>query len=351
MAHISTTQLARFCNRVGTSLRAGIDARTIFEREAQRGGPRQREAMDRIAQAIRAGESVTTAFTQQNGFFPPLVCEMVAVGETTGKVDEVFLQLGEQYQHLVQLRRTFLNAIIWPGIQLVAAIFVISLFILVMGMISPAGGQPAFDPLGVGVGFSGVINFLLIVGGLGGAIAFVVWGFVRGRFGSWPVVMLMRVPMIGTCIETMALARMAWSLAMANNAGMDPRRSIKLALRSSNNSYYKSFQQKIDGALAGGAEIHEALARTHAFPSEFVDVVANGELSGTLPESLLRLSQDYRSRAESSSGILTRLASGAVWAFVVLILAGLVIRLLYVVVLGPGSYYGTVNELLNEMPH
>jgi type II secretory pathway component PulF len=275
---------------------------------------------------------------------------MVAVGEKTGKVDEVFLQLGEQYQHLVQLRRTFLNAIIWPGIQLVAAIFVISLFILFMGLLAPkmADGQPAFDPLGVGVGVRGLVNFLLIIGAVGGAVAFVVWGFAQGRFGTWPVLFLMRVPMIGKCIETMALARMAWSLAMANNAGMDPRRSIKLALRSSNNPYYKSFQQKIDGALANGAEIHEALARTHAFPSEFVDVVSNGELSGTLPESLLRLSQDYRSRAESSSGILTRLASGAVWALVVVILAAAVIRFAFVVL---GGYYGTVNELLNEINH
>ncbi|MBW3598936.1 MAG: type II secretion system F family protein, partial [Planctomycetes bacterium] len=137
MAHIGTTQLARFCNRVGTSLRAGIDIRTVLQREAQRGAGRQRDVMDRLSRSIGAGDSIAKALAGENGYFPPLVCEMVAVGERTGKVDEVFLQLGEQYQHRLQLRRAFFVGIFWPAIELFVAFIIIGLFILLMGTIVP----------------------------------------------------------------------------------------------------------------------------------------------------------------------------------------------------------------------
>lgn len=342
MAHISTTQLARFCNRVGTSLRAGIDVRTIFQREAERGASRQREIMDRVGRAIGGGESVASALANENGYFPPLMCEMVAVGEKTGKVDEVFLQLGEQYQHLLQLRRTFLMGIFFPAIELVVAIGVIGLFILAMGTLVPRmpNGEPVFDLLGIGVGWQGLTNYLLIVTGIAGAISFFVWGLMRGRFGPWPMLMVMRIPVLGKCIETMALSRMAWSLAMANNAGLDPRRSVRLAIRSAHNPYYNAAQKTIDVGLTDGLEIHEALARSRAFPAEFVDVVSNGELSGTLPESLLRLSQDYRSRAESTSGMLTVVASFAVWGLVAIILIAFIFRfaMFYLNAINPATY-------------
>lgn len=342
MAHITTTQLARFCNRVGTSLRAGIDARTVFQREAQRGGHRQREAMDRVARAINSGDTVTSALANENGYFPPLLCEMVAVGEKTGKVDEVFLQLGEQYQHILQLRRSFLIGIAWPVIELTAAVVIIGLFILLMGTLVPKGpdGEPAIDLLGIGVGWEGLRNYLLIVGGIGGGVAFLIWGFVRGRFGPWPVQLLMRVPAVGKCLQMMALSRMAWALAMANNSGMDTRRSVKLALRSTNNPYYMSSEKKIDQDLERGAEIHEAFARSGAFPAEFVDVVSTGELAGTLPESLLRLSQDYQTRARSTSGVLTVFASFAVWGLVAIIIIAFIFRfaMFYMNAINPATY-------------
>ncbi|MBW3599363.1 MAG: type II secretion system F family protein, partial [Planctomycetes bacterium] len=201
------------------------------------------------------------------------------------------------------------------------------------------GGEPVFDPLGIGVGVPGLINYLLIVGGIVAVVAFVIWGLARGRFGAWPMLVLMRVPMLGKTLEMMALSRMAWTLAMANNAGMDPRRSVKLSLRSASNPYYASFQKRLDTELSGGAEIHEAFARSRGFPGEFVDVIANGELSGTLPESLLRLSDDYRRRAESSSGMLTVFASFAVWGLVALIIISFIIRFAM-------FYIGTIYSFL-----
>jgi type IV pilus assembly protein PilC len=235
-----------------------------------------------------------------------------------------------------------LVGIIWPAIELTGAFVVIGLFILLMGTIVPmqANGEPVFDVLGIGVGVSGLINYVLIVGAIVGVIAFLIWGLFSGRFGPWPMQALMRVPMLGKCLEMMALSRMAWALAMANNSGMDTRRSVKLALRSANNPFYNSCQKRIDELLSGGAEIHEALARSRAFPSEFVDVVSNGEVSGTLPESLLRLSQDYQSRARSTSGILTVVASFAVWGMVAIIIIAFIFRfaMFYLNAVNPATY-------------
>src|SRR5688572_10300508 len=128
-AHISTRRLAQFCRRVGVSLKAGIDLRKVLDREVERAARGERRGLTQIRQAVAGGSSLDAAFATSNGLFPPMVHGMVRVGEQSGRMDEAFLKLAEHYERQLSLRRTFLAGIIWPMIQLGAAIFVVGLVI------------------------------------------------------------------------------------------------------------------------------------------------------------------------------------------------------------------------------
>ena len=110
---------------------------------------------------------------------------MVGVGEQTGHLGEVFGRLAEHYQAQVKLRRTFLSAIAWPMFQLLAALVVVGLLILVMGIIGNMNGVP-IDMLGLGL----VGNRGGHLSGGGGRAGLLLAGpFVRQaaeHFGSGP---------------------------------------------------------------------------------------------------------------------------------------------------------------------
>jgi type II secretory pathway component PulF len=321
-------------------LAAGIDARTCFQREADRARGTARIPLQLAAQRVVAGESLASALKASGDYFPPLVGEMIDVGEKTGRADQVFLRLADHYEHLLGLQRTFLSGIAWPVIQLSAALMIVGFLIWVMGFLQPGNREPV-DLLGLGLmGNRGVVIYVSCLAVCAVIAGVMAEGLRRGQLGARHLIRaVLRIPVLGECLRTMALARMAWSLSLAVDAGMGARRSMRLAIESTNNTLYIGLIPAVDRVLQRRYPMHEALRNTGAFPDEFVEVVEVGEQSGQLSESLARLSAQYQERAAASSKVLTSLATFGTWAAVALIIVLLIFRLAMV-------YVNTINSLM-----
>src|SRR4051812_48196575 len=119
---ISTRALIQLCHRVGTAVRSGIDARRMWETEERHASGPLRSALSTIRQHVAAGSTVAEGMQASNGYFPPMFVQMVAVGEQTGKLDEVMLRLAHHYGHLSSMQRTFWIGIAWPLFELIFAV-------------------------------------------------------------------------------------------------------------------------------------------------------------------------------------------------------------------------------------
>jgi type II secretory pathway component PulF len=269
-----------------------------------------------------------------------LVRDLVEVGEKTGRLDEVLFGLADHYSHLVTLRRTFLIGIAWPSIQLFVAICVIGLLIYVLGMI---GGGPTGEPIDIlGFGLVGgrglaIYVFLVLLVFGGGTLALIA--LLRGWFGTAPLRTAMQVPVAGGYLRSSALSRFAWTLSLALDSGLDARRGMNLALRSTQNPFYTSQLEAVDQSLAAGNEFHESLRITGMFPDDFLNSLETAEISGTHGESLGRLAQEYRTRATTAAAALTMMATVAVWVGVAAFIIVMIFRL-------AAFYIGTLNDAL-----
>jgi type II secretory pathway component PulF len=325
MARISTGHLAQLCHRVGTGLRAGVDVRRLWEQESRRGGPMQARYLAHVHQRVSAGDTMAEAMRGCHGFFPSLTCELVDVGEHTGKLDTVFLELASHYQHLLALRRQFLVAIAWPAIQLVAAIGIIGFFIWLSGILT-AGSNTGFAPLGLS-GNSGLMIYMTVVIGLAGTVTAAVLAVTRGWLGPLPMMLALQVPLIGSCLRTFALSRLAWTLSMTLDAGVDARRSMRLAILSTQNPYYMAPLRQVDNAILHGSEFHVALRETGLFPRDFLEDLAAAEIAGTHAESMALVAQQYQDRARTASRIITMVASFAIWGLVAMMIVFMIFSL------------------------
>jgi type II secretory pathway component PulF len=285
--------------------------------------------MAEVAERVRGGSTLAEAMRESSPYFPPLTCELVDVGEQTGNLESLLLRLSEHYQHLLRLRRTFLFGILWPVVQLTVAILVIGLLILLLGVL---GTSATFFGL---QGPRGLTIYATVVIGCIVALGLLARGLLRGWFGPVPGNLLMRLPVVGTTLQTMALARLAWTLSLALNAGIDARRAIRMALQSTQNRYYTQHAAEVDAVIVRGGQFHEALRRSGAFPEEFLTALENAEITGTESESLTHLSQDYQQRAETATLALTVAASFAIWALVAGLLIYVIFRLFFSLYLDP----------------
>ena len=232
-ARVDTRSLADLCHRLSMALEAGIDARTIWAREADRARGRLREHLSTISDAINHGEATSDALGQTGDYFPTLFHEMVGLGEQTGHLDAVLAQLAEHYQNQITLRRNFWASITWPLVQLTIAIGVIGLLIWVQGIIG-------VDILGFGiVGNRGLELYVVFLAAVGAVLFLVLRAINRGLVWTAPLQrIVLQLPGIGKPLQTVALARLAWAMHVTLDGGMEVRRALRLSLRSTQNARY-----------------------------------------------------------------------------------------------------------------
>lgn len=333
---------ANFCRRLGTGFRAGADLVTLLRAESGHGPARQRDAMRQVAEQVAGGDQLGDAMEMRRKFFPRLLISMTRVGEATGRLERTLLTLADHYDHQLQLRRAFLTSIAWPVLQFVMAIGVLSLLIWILGVLSPPTGGEMTDILGFGLrGTRGVLIFWGYLALIFSVFAAVVAAFRYNLGGVQNLIpLLYRVPVAGPALQTITLSRLAWTLSLALDAGLDPIRSISLALDSTDSDYYRSGAEDAEAAIRRGATLAGALQATDLFPDDFLTRIEIGELSGTDAEAIDQLAREYDERAKLAMKTLAGLASTVIWVSVIVMLIFLIFRMLFNVM---GMYDRALN--------
>jgi len=336
----SASQLEKVCYRLGTSVKAGIPLADAWANETQLLRGRMRRAFERVQAQLKKGDSPAEALAAERAF-PPLLTEMVRVGDESGRLDQALLRMADHYRAIVRMKRTFLQGVTWPVLQMSAAAAVVSVFFVAMhlletrisGLVAPDLFMLGLSPLQNLMLFWGV----LLGGGLG--LYVLVKGVTSGWFGSLPLRMAMWIPLVGSTIRELALSRFAWAFGTAVDTGMNAVKAVQLGLNSTQNRYYQSRGPEIEASLGNGEDFFSAMHRTNAFPADLLQTIRAGELTGELTEGLQRLSDDYQ---EQSAINLRRI--GQISGFGIFLTVGSVmacsILLMY------ASYLGSISEAL-----
>jgi type IV pilus assembly protein PilC len=260
---------------------------------------------------------------------PILFRQLVIVGEQTGHLPEIFGELADYYELQRKLRRDFIAQITWPVIQFAGGVFVIALLIYILGIIGSAPGKEPIAPIGFGLrGTSGAITFLLAVGLFLGSIAGAYWFFTRGMRGRAAVEgFLLGLPAIGPCASAFALGRFCLALRMTLETGMPTPQALRQSLRATGNAAFARHEDFVAARIKAGDEMHEALNLCPAFPTEFREILEVAEVSGQIPETMIRQGEHYREEAARRLKTLGKLAGWGVYLFVAILIIWAIFRI------------------------
>ena len=296
-----------------------------------------KKVLREISDAIQGGSDISQALREHGNFFPTLFIEMVTMAEETGSLPEVLRHLAEHYEANIRMKKNLIGSLIWPVFQLVAAIFVIAILILVLGLI---GGDN--DISNIVFGLKGPTDAMIWLTGTLGTFAamFAVWLMIQKAAQAKAIVdpMLLMVPVLGRCMRSFAIARFSWSYYLTQQTGMPVNRSLQGSLKATGNGAFVSQTPFITSAVMEGSSLTESLKQSRLFPIEFLEMVSVAEESGTVPEALHRLSPHFEEDARRALKILTSAISVVVWLFV----AGFIIFFVFKVML---TYIGMINDL------
>ncbi|MGB0143822.1 MAG: type II secretion system F family protein [Akkermansiaceae bacterium] len=136
--------IARFSRTLGTLVTSGVpilQALNITRDTA--GNVVVAEAIDKVHDAVKEGESIVTPMTGSE-IFPNLVVSMVDVGEETGQLPEMLLKIADVYDDEVDGAVTALTSILEPlmivFLAVVVGAIVFALFLPLIGVIEKMQG-------------------------------------------------------------------------------------------------------------------------------------------------------------------------------------------------------------------
>ena len=137
---IRKTAVSKFCRTLSTLMQSGVNLIEALNITAKTAGNQViANAIHKSMLAISQGETITNPL-RESGVFPPMVIQMINVGEATGGLDEMLSRIADFYDEEVDAAVEGLTSLIEPVVIVVMGI--------VVGCILVAMYLPMFDIIG-----------------------------------------------------------------------------------------------------------------------------------------------------------------------------------------------------------
>ncbi|MDI6703747.1 MAG: type II secretion system F family protein [bacterium] len=136
--------IAKFSRTLGTLVRSGVPILEALSIVSKTAGNRVVEKAVMTARtSIREGERITDPL-RVSGVFPPMVTQMIAVGEETGALDSMLSKIADFYDHEVDAAVAALASVFEPLMIIVLGVIVgiilIAMYLPIFTMASVVGG-------------------------------------------------------------------------------------------------------------------------------------------------------------------------------------------------------------------
>jgi len=310
------------------------DALHALERQA-RPGP-WREVIISVRTRVEEGSSLAMAMESHNTYFDPIYRNLIAAGESSGHLLEMFDRLAALKRKQLKVRNSIIGALIYPCMLTVLGL---SMFITLLLVIVPrfAGLFQTLDaPLpastAVLVGVSTLFRrywWLTVLLMTGGGVAFIA--FLRSpRGGFLRDTVVLRLPYIGRVVRNFATARIVSLLGVLIQARIPLLEALKLVRPSAGNIHYENLITKAEDCVVKGEPMSDAFADSRLINVSVHEAIRSGEGGGEIDRLLITVAGFLDEENEVVLRSLTSIIEP-----VILIVMGLLVGLISVCMFMP----------------
>jgi len=331
---ISRQEFLVFNQELATLLKAGMPLVQSLDILRQRVTNLTFKAvLDAIYDKVKAGTSLSDAFSDHGNMFPPVYAASLMAGERSGNLDSVIRRYVAYEKVIGTVRKRTISALIYPAILVTMMVVLIGIIVLkVVPAFSDFYGN--FDrPLPwstrfiVAVSNAAVSNvWLLLLSVVGVVTAITVWirhPAQRASFHRF----LLKLPWFGETIRKFATAQVARTLATLLGGGIPLVNAIEIGGRSMSNRYLARELDDVRRRVQEGQSFAAALRERASFPDVAVKMIEVGESTGALQEMLNSLADFYDEEIETEVSRFITLVEPLILVIMGVIIAMVVLAL------------------------
>lgn len=311
---IKLKDLAVMSRQLATMIDAGLSLlRALTILEAQTTNPALAKIIGTVRIDVQTGASLSQALGKHSRIFPPLMIHMVRAGEVGGFLDEVLLQVAQNFEADVKLRSKIKSAMTYPVVVFIFAIIALSAMLIFIvpifaEMFAQLGGELPL-PTRILVVMSGILRngmpviIILII------VALIIWKRVKYRPGVRSVVdrAKLRMPVFGKLFQKIAVSRFSRNFGTMVHAGVPILQALDIVADTAGNVVVAEAVHDVRESVRNGESISRPLTKHPIFPPMVVQMMSVGEDTGELDTMLHKISEFYDAEVEATTEALTSL--------------------------------------------
>jgi general secretion pathway protein F len=309
---LSGTELTQLTRGFASLLEAGLTVEQSFNALIEQAeNERMRQVLAALRGEVIAGNTVAKALAAFPNVFPELYRTLVAAGETSGQLPRVLSRLADYLEERAQLRARLALALIYPAIVLVVALLVVgALLVYVLPQVVQVF-QHAHQQLPLLtralIALSGFLQATWWAWLALAAVSVVVLRVALKRPASRAAIhrFAWRAPVVGKVLRSLDSARLAATLSILVGSRVPILQSLEAGTGVMTLVPMREALTSAARGVREGMPLARALQVTGAFPPVMVHLIASGETSGRLDESLERAAR------QQQNDIATRMAAFA----------------------------------------
>ena len=287
--------------------------------------------LSKIREDILQGSALHQSLQAHPGIFPPLYTNMVQVGEASGTLDKVLLQLAEFMDGQARFKAQLKAALTYPvlmffvgsGVLLFLMTFVVPKITRMLEDLDQALPLPTLWLMNTSGFLAAYWWLLLLFGILLGWVARRALATEGGRL--WFDRKKFDLPLFGALGLYNATARFARTTATLLRSGVPLLTTLEIVQSLLGNRYLHEAMDRVREQVTEGAGLSGPLREAGIFPAMLAQMAAVGERSGELEGMLLKVAEIYEHQVQTRlSGLMALmepmmiLVMGTVVGFIVL---------------------------------
>lgn len=311
---VKSAHIANFCWQMATMMEGGISIIETLDTIADdMENVRFSKIISKIAEKIRAGESLSDGIGEFPETFDTLFHGMILAGETSGSMPMVLRRLADYFDNRDKLIRKVRGALAYPifvvgfmfVIITIMAVVIIPQFTAIFDDIR--GDMPKFTEIFLLVYGIMMSNALYIIVG-GGVVFMLLTAYCRTKKGHERLgKFTLSLPLFGKLLLQAFMALFCRTMSALMSAGVSVLDSFDILGRMSKNDVIKHAVFTAKENIVKGSSISFSMAVARIFPKLVLKMVSVGEQSGTLPEVLERTADYYERKVDEIIDLMTKL--------------------------------------------
>jgi len=297
---MSHTQQHLFTEQLALLLGAGMtldEALGILEKRMKH--PKLHGLAKGLHQALIEGRSLSQALRDYPRIFSPLYINMVAAGEASGTLSDILKRLVRYLAEIKELRDRVQQALVYPAVLVVVGILMVTVFMTVMvpKLLKFFTDTNQELPLATQLlmkthtaiahyWWAGLLGLFLL------SSAVRSWTSTAEGSKAWDA-LRWRIPGYGSVMRHRYYAPFARTLGTLLANGVTLLKSLELIEDIAGNAFVREKMKAAQQSVVDGLALSNSLMQQNICPELFIDMLAVGEQSGRLSETLGNIADVY----------------------------------------------------------